>query len=116
IDLSMGMNVISWKAIGMNFEDNTKTSPIRIKSIEIMGLSYTSQCTNCPSGTYSAQAGSTECEMCKANSYSGPKATACTPCPDTHYSNAGSSNCTVRKACTANDYFESKTPCNNNSK
>ncbi|XP_071960106.1 endosome/lysosome-associated apoptosis and autophagy regulator family member 2-like isoform X2 [Antedon mediterranea] len=116
IDLSMGMNVISWKAIGMNFEDSTKTSPIRIKLIEINGLSYTSQCTDCPSGTYSDTSGSTDCLVCSANSFSAAGATSCTACPDTHYSHAGSSNCTVRQACKQDDYFQTKAPCNAQSK
>lgn len=113
VDLKAGLNVLYWKTLGMSFTDakGKKTKPVRIKSIEISGVAYTSECTPCNPGTYSSL-GSKLCTPCAENTYSASGASECTPCDTvTQYSPKGSSNCLDRPPCTEQDYFKLHTPC-----
>ncbi|XP_077995582.1 endosome/lysosome-associated apoptosis and autophagy regulator family member 2-like [Glandiceps talaboti] len=115
ISLTSGLNVIYWKTMGIDFEDEgqkkKKNKPVLLKDIEIMGLAYTSECTKCAPGTYAREEGSRFCEMCEANTYSTVGSSECQNCLDTQYSGPASGNCTDRKPCNAKDYFSLHSPC-----
>ncbi|XP_041460457.1 endosome/lysosome-associated apoptosis and autophagy regulator family member 2-like [Lytechinus variegatus] len=115
LNLDAGLNVITWKSEGLYIGTGIKIPRVYIRSIEVMGLQYTSDCTKCPAGTFAAEKGSSSCNECPANTYSEAGASSCTDCDTaTTYSVPGSRNCTTRKPCTEHDYYKIHTPCNEN--
>ncbi len=50
------------------------------------GVAYTSECFPCRPGTFSKTPGSSSCDLCLRNTYSGKGASSCTPCSKTQYS------------------------------
>ncbi|XP_022081097.1 UPF0577 protein KIAA1324-like homolog isoform X2 [Acanthaster planci] len=118
IPLDAGMNVITWKTVGIGFtnEHNTKSNPVLIKTIKIMGLSFTSECTLAKPGTYVKDPGASGYELCPANTFSASAgASKCTDCDvTTHYSKPGARECIAKKPCTDLDYYKTHTPCDAN--
>ncbi|XP_038068821.1 endosome/lysosome-associated apoptosis and autophagy regulator family member 2-like isoform X2 [Patiria miniata] len=113
--LEPGMNVITWKAVGIGFtyKQNTKPDPVLIKEIKIMGVSFTSECTKAKPGTFVKDSGASDSELCPANTFSATSgAVTCTDCvATTHYSNPGATECIEKKPCTEQDYYKTHTPC-----
>ncbi|XP_030829000.1 UPF0577 protein KIAA1324-like isoform X1 [Strongylocentrotus purpuratus] len=115
LDLDAGLNVITWRSEGLYVGTGIKIPRVYIRSIEVMGLQYTSDCTKCPAGTFTSARGAASCDECPANTYSQSGATNCTPCnTETMYSVPGSTNCTMKKPCNEHDYYKIHTPCNEN--
>ncbi|KAJ8301946.1 hypothetical protein KUTeg_020933 [Tegillarca granosa] len=118
VHLKKGLNVLTWKTIGVYNMDEAKrhNKPIRIRKIEITGVAYTSQCTNCKAGTYSSD-GAAMCTPCQENSYSDKGSSQCKPCDaKTEYSSAGSSKCLKRPPCEKRDYYVIEGHCDENGK
>lgn len=115
MQLKAGLNILYWKTIGMSLGDNgRKPKPVRIKSIEITGVAYTSECSPCEPGTYSSE-GSKLCTPCAENTYSGKGASSCIPCNnDTQYAPKGSAACLNQPPCTEQDFYEIRSPCDEN--
>ncbi|CAL4108298.1 unnamed protein product [Meganyctiphanes norvegica] len=112
VALTTGLNVLHWKTIGI--ENHGSSRPVMIKSIEISGVAYTSECTECPAGTYSAD-GAKICTECKEGTYSPRGSVQCKPCdPKLEYAPKGSPNCIQRPSCTTQDYYEIDSACDKN--
>ncbi|XP_033648088.1 UPF0577 protein KIAA1324-like homolog isoform X2 [Asterias rubens] len=120
LDLEAGMNVITWKTMGIGLTTlhNAKPNPVLIKEIKVMGLSFTSECTKTKPGTFVGSKGSYSYEKCPANTFSGESgASECAECnKNTQYSSPGASECTDRKPCTEFDFYQTNTPCDENNK
>lgn len=120
INLKAGRNVIIWQATAITYGGSGESStrePVHIKSIEIQGVSYTSECTPCDPGFYNDEEGQGSCKMCSVNTFSGPGATECSKCNEvTEYAGRGARNCTLRKPCTQQDYYEIRTACDSDHK
>ncbi|XP_064604934.1 endosome/lysosome-associated apoptosis and autophagy regulator family member 2-like isoform X3 [Liolophura sinensis] len=113
VPLKTGVNVLYWKRVNFG---GINHGPIFVRNIEIEGVAYTSQCSTCKEGTYSSE-GATTCTPCDANTYSQRGAISCTPCNSaTEYSRKGAARCEARPACTASDYYEYHTPCDDTQK
>lgn len=116
VELKSGMNVLEWRSIGALSEMmHTTASPILIRKIEISGVAYTSECTKCANGTYSS-GGSSFCQVCPANHYSGHGEQQCTACLDSEYADPGSAKCQPKPACTEYDYYRYQKPCSEEGK
>ncbi|XP_023228240.1 UPF0577 protein KIAA1324-like, partial [Centruroides sculpturatus] len=115
MQLKAGLNILYWKTIGMSLGDNgRKPKPVRIKSIEITGVAYTSECSPCEPGTYSSE-GSKLCTPCAENTYSGKGASSCIACNNaTQYAPKGSAYCLNQPPCTEQDFYEIRSPCDEN--
>ncbi|KAK3589467.1 hypothetical protein CHS0354_030589 [Potamilus streckersoni] len=118
MDLKSGLNILSWKAISVETDnDNPQAQPvIVIKKIEISGVAFTSECSKCKNGSYSSS-GSHSCTPCPINTYSGHGASQCTPCdPATEFSDLGASVCQKKPPCTEKDYYMVQSPCDEKEK
>ena len=84
-----------------------------IDTFEVTGVSHSAfTCTKCSKG--SSTAGSSECQVCPSNTYFDTESQTCKNCREDKYSLKGSvgpESCLNRKPCTASDYFQSYTPC-----
>lgn len=91
---------------------------IKIRSFEISGVSYASECTPCEPGTYSDNYGSSECVSCPENSFSSTiGSVSCKQCLKADYfSFRGSRKCLARPECSNRDYFETISECDKNSR
>lgn len=114
VNLQAGLNVLYWKTVGMDAGEGKTNRPVKIKSIEISGVAYTSECTPCEPGTFSDQEGAVECKPCPINTFSIGDSSKCTPCRAEEYALPGSSECGTRPPCTSDDYFETRSPCDRN--
>ncbi|XP_063598992.1 endosome/lysosome-associated apoptosis and autophagy regulator family member 2-like isoform X2 [Penaeus indicus] len=109
VKLKPGLNVLHWKTIGI--EAGGSSRPVMIKSIQISGVAHSSECTECPAGTYS-EPGASECKECEENTYAPRGSSKCLPCdPVTEYAPKGSAECLPRPPCTSRDYYEIDSPC-----
>lgn len=93
INMNAGQTNLQWKAVVPSFANSyDKAAAIIIRSIEVKGLPYTTDCSKCPDGTYS----SVEAQMCTAcepNTYSKSGAHMCSPCnSQTEYSGLSAYN------------------------
>ncbi|KAH7948001.1 hypothetical protein HPB52_017604 [Rhipicephalus sanguineus] len=111
VNLQAGLNVLYWKTVGMDAGEGKTNRPVKIKSIEISGVAYTSECTPCAPGTYSDTEGAVECKPCPLNTYSIGDASECKACGPEEFALPGSSQCGKRPACTPDDYYEIRSPC-----
>ena len=86
---------------------------VRIKSIEIYGTAFASDCTPCDEGYYTNVTGSSFCLPCPADSFSSEKGSVtCSSCDSiTSYSPVGSTACIKRPICDMNDLYMVKTSC-----
>ncbi|XP_048874326.1 endosome/lysosome-associated apoptosis and autophagy regulator family member 2-like [Brienomyrus brachyistius] len=116
VNLKSGTNILYWRTTGILL--GTKVlKPVLLKNIQIEGVAYTSECFQCKPGTFSRTPGSSSCEVCPRNTYSGKGASSCTLCDDEkEYSPEGSADCKRKLPCTEKDYFQIHTPCDRDGK
>lgn len=111
VQLNSGVNRLYWRAFSTVGKTPLRKN-IMIQKIEITGVAYTSECTQCPPGTYSGK-GMMYCLECAANTFSGKGSNRCVECNhNEEYSDPGASKCKSRPPCTADDFFVTNTPCN----
>uniref|UniRef100_H3AUB7 Endosome-lysosome associated apoptosis and autophagy regulator family member 2 n=1 Tax=Latimeria chalumnae TaxID=7897 RepID=H3AUB7_LATCH len=116
VPLNSGTNILYWRTTGILL-DSKVVKPVMVRNIEIEGVAYTSECFPCKPGTFSAEPGSLSCKICPRNTYSEKGDTSCKDCNvNTHFSEEGSSKCQARLPCTAKDYFQIHTPCDDEGK
>ncbi|RWS29448.1 UPF0577 protein KIAA1324-like protein, partial [Leptotrombidium deliense] len=132
-----GLYVFTWKSVLMSRISNPKysmqkffakreavTNPlrtesalIRIKSIELDGVAYASECTRCEPGTYASEKEQSYCKICPKDTYSDVSgAVECKKCEPSQYSKPGSKSCSKRPFCTENDFYESYGECDEHSR
>uniref|UniRef100_A0A673NCA6 UPF0577 protein KIAA1324-like homolog n=2 Tax=Sinocyclocheilus rhinocerous TaxID=307959 RepID=A0A673NCA6_9TELE len=83
VNLKSGTNILYWRTTGMLL-GGKPVKPVLLKNIQIEGVAYTSECFPCRPGTFSKTPGSSSCDLCPRNTYSGKGASSCTPCSKTH--------------------------------
>ncbi|XP_077354841.1 endosome/lysosome-associated apoptosis and autophagy regulator family member 2-like [Festucalex cinctus] len=115
INLWAGTNILYWRTTGI-LVGVKMVKPVLLKDIKIEGVAYTSECFPCRPGWFSASAGSSSCQPCPGNTFSGKIAASCTACPENHYSLEGWAECKVRPPCADKDYFQIHTPCDSEGK
>lgn len=54
---------------------------IRLIRLDISGLAFAPECTECPEGTFSSLYGAQHCEPCGENEFSQKGSTKCQQCP-----------------------------------
>uniref|UniRef100_A0A672IIG7 Si:ch211-233h19.2 n=1 Tax=Salarias fasciatus TaxID=181472 RepID=A0A672IIG7_SALFA len=72
-------------------------------------VAYTSECFPCKPGSFSRVPGSSMCELCPRDTFSGHGASSCTP-------SEGSGTCKDRPPCSKKDYFQIHTACDHEGK
>lgn len=114
IDLQSGPNEITLQFRKFN-DKNHYNSGIKLAFFEVKGVFPSAHfCLPCTKG-FSSE-GANICQTCGENTYldsQGPKH-RCMPCPDTHYSEAGSigaESCRLRRKCSPVDYASRLSPC-----
>uniref|UniRef100_A0A8C2HV17 Si:dkey-153k10.9 n=1 Tax=Cyprinus carpio TaxID=7962 RepID=A0A8C2HV17_CYPCA len=115
VNLKSGTNILYWRTTGMLL-GGKPVKPVLLKNIQIEGVAYTSECFPCRPGTFSKTPGSSSCDLCPRNTYSGKGASSCTPCSKTQYSQEGWSQCKERPPCSEKDYFQTHTACDSDGK
>ncbi|XP_077193984.1 endosome/lysosome-associated apoptosis and autophagy regulator family member 2 isoform X2 [Paroedura picta] len=116
VTLKSGTNILYWRTTGI-FMGSQAVKTVLVKNITIEGVTYTSECFPCKSGTFSNVTGSSACQVCPENTYSELGAKNCTKCQEeTHYADEGSSHCKERPPCTNKDFFQIHTPCDQDGK
>ncbi|XP_067282996.1 UPF0577 protein KIAA1324-like homolog isoform X1 [Pseudorasbora parva] len=115
VNLKSGTNILYWRTTGMLL-GGKPVKPVLLKNIQIEGVAYTSECFPCRPGTFSKTPGSSACDLCPRNTYSGKGASSCTHCSDTQYSQEGWSQCKKRPPCSEKDYFQIHTACDGEGK
>uniref|UniRef100_A0AAX7SVL4 MRH domain-containing protein n=1 Tax=Astatotilapia calliptera TaxID=8154 RepID=A0AAX7SVL4_ASTCA len=104
VNVSQRLVVLRWGKKVVN--------PALLKNIHIEGVAYTSECFPCKPGSFSRVPGSSSCEPCPRDTYSGHGASSCTPCnTSTQYAAEGSGSCKDRPPCSMKDYFQIHTAC-----
>lgn len=112
VPLVSGRNILTWKTTGLLLGSKNRVRPAMIRSVEITGISYTTSCYNCSPGYFSDGKGSDWCRPCPANMYSDGGNSQCRQCDSkVFYSFPASSACIRKPPCTANDIFETLSPC-----
>ncbi|XP_035257144.1 endosome/lysosome-associated apoptosis and autophagy regulator family member 2-like [Anguilla anguilla] len=116
VDLKSGTNILYWRTTGILL--GTKVvKPVLLKNVQIEGVAYTSECFPCKPGTFSKTPGSSSCDLCPRNTFSGKGASSCTHCDkDKQYAPEGSAECKEKPACSKKDYFQIHTPCDSEGK
>ncbi|KAG7267849.1 hypothetical protein CRUP_023865 [Coryphaenoides rupestris] len=84
VNLKSGTNILYWRTTGI-LVGRKMVKPVLLRSIQIEGVAYTSECFPCRPGWFSAAGGSSSCTPCPRNTSSGKGASDCTPCPPHHY-------------------------------
>ncbi|XP_057180857.1 UPF0577 protein KIAA1324-like homolog isoform X1 [Triplophysa rosa] len=116
VNLKSGTNILYWRTTGMLL-GGKPVKPVLLKNIQIeAGVAYTSECFPCRPGTYSKTPGSSSCDLCPRNTYSGKGASSCTPCSETQYSQEGWSECKEKPPCSEKDYSQIHTACDGDGK
>ncbi|XP_034032516.1 UPF0577 protein KIAA1324-like [Thalassophryne amazonica] len=116
VKLKSGTNILYWRTGGVLMGSKV-VKPVLLKNILIQGVAYTSECFPCKPGTFSRAPGSSTCQQCPRDTYSGHGASSCTPCnKSTHYASEGSAVCKNRPPCSMKDYFQLHTPCDHEGK
>uniref|UniRef100_H2ZGD3 MRH domain-containing protein n=1 Tax=Ciona savignyi TaxID=51511 RepID=H2ZGD3_CIOSA len=114
-DLEPGSYILYWKTTGIMVGNKKTLNPVKISSIEITGVSYSTECHKCRSGYFAQNTGSRWCDLCPVNTFSDRGAITCNPCDtETQYSPLASSECFNRPACEQKDYFATHSPCDLN--
>ncbi|KAM9376871.1 endosome/lysosome-associated apoptosis and autophagy regulator family member 2 isoform 2-T2 [Pholidichthys leucotaenia] len=116
VNLQSGTNILYWRTGGV-LMGNHAVKPVLLKNVHIEGVAYTSECSPCNPGSFSRAPGSSMCEPCPRDTYSGHGASSCTPCnKTTHYAAEGSSECKPKPPCSKRDYFRFHTACDDEGK
>lgn len=103
--LKPGLNFLTWKIIPLGSYTDALQHSIFIQSIEITGLAFVSECTDCPAGTYSDRSKSRECKLCPKNTYSNNLGSrSCKGCEPDSYSYEGPIKCIKKQPCKDEDY------------
>ncbi|XP_015795141.1 UPF0577 protein KIAA1324-like homolog [Tetranychus urticae] len=107
-DHSMKESIIDEKSVLSN-----ELGVVRIRSIEVYGVSYTSECSPCEPGTYNDEPNSGHCKFCPKDTYTEEYGSSqCKSCDNqSSFAFVGSSKCLPRPSCTSNDYFETVSSC-----
>ncbi|KAM9255352.1 LOW QUALITY PROTEIN: endosome/lysosome-associated apoptosis and autophagy regulator 1 [Cariama cristata] len=101
VELSHGNNVLYWRTTAFVWSKVPK--PVLVRNIGITGrVAFTE--FPCKPGTFAPAAGSSACQLCPADTFSGKGATACQPCEPTTYAEPGSASCKPRPPYDK-DYF-----------
>uniref|UniRef100_A0A8C1MWG8 KIAA1324 like n=1 Tax=Cyprinus carpio TaxID=7962 RepID=A0A8C1MWG8_CYPCA len=110
VNLNSGTNVLYWRTTRVTLGSKA-VKPVVLKNIRIEGVAYTSECFPCKPGTFSRAPGSSSCEPCPRDTYSGRGASSCTPCNSkTHFASEGSATCKSRPPCSEKDYIQTYKP------
>ncbi|KAL1257061.1 hypothetical protein QQF64_012606 [Cirrhinus molitorella] len=116
VNLNSGTNILYWRTTRVTL-DSKAVKPVLLKNIRIEGVAYTSECFPCKPGTFSRTPGSSSCELCPRDTYSGRGASSCTPCnTKTHYASEGSAMCKSRPPCSEKDYVQTYSTCDKDGK
>uniref|UniRef100_A0A8C1MVU7 KIAA1324 like n=1 Tax=Cyprinus carpio TaxID=7962 RepID=A0A8C1MVU7_CYPCA len=102
VNLNSGTNVLYWRTTRVTLGSKA-VKPVVLKNIRIEGVAYTSECFPCKPGTFSRAPGSSSCEPCPRDTYSGRGASSCTP-------SEGSATCKSRPPCSEKDYIQTYKP------
>ncbi|RMB99524.1 hypothetical protein DUI87_24261 [Hirundo rustica rustica] len=113
VELSRGNNVLYWRTTAFSVWSKVP-KPVLVRNIGITGVAFTSECFPCKPGTFAPAAGSTTCQPCPTDTFSGKGATACQPCDPDTYAEPGSGSCKLRPPCTDKDFFYTHTACDAN--
>ncbi|XP_046841225.1 endosome/lysosome-associated apoptosis and autophagy regulator family member 2-like [Xenia sp. Carnegie-2017] len=117
LKLKRGKNLVVWQVERWSNEGNSFSKMAFIREIEVKGTASTSECVNCPPGTFADKVGSGKCEQCEANFFSEAGAKECEPCNEkTEYAPRGSAKCLERPACEKKDYMEISSECDEENK
>uniref|UniRef100_A0A8C9UB51 Uncharacterized protein n=1 Tax=Serinus canaria TaxID=9135 RepID=A0A8C9UB51_SERCA len=84
VELSRGNNVLYWRTTAFSVWSKVP-KPVLVRNIGITGVAFTSECFPCKPGTFAPASGSTACQLCPADTFSGKGATACQPCDSDTY-------------------------------
>lgn len=116
VNLKSGTNILYWRTGGVVM--GTKVvKPVLLKNVQIEGVAYTSECFPCKAGTHSRAPGSSSCEACPRDTFSGHGASSCSPCDTiTQYAVEGSAECKNKPPCSKKDYFQIHTACDHEGK
>uniref|UniRef100_A0A673NAP7 UPF0577 protein KIAA1324-like homolog n=1 Tax=Sinocyclocheilus rhinocerous TaxID=307959 RepID=A0A673NAP7_9TELE len=93
VNLKSGTNILYWRTTGMLL-GGKPVKPVLLKNIQIEGVAYTSECFPCRPGTFSKTPGSSSCDLCPRNTYSGKGASSCTPYHDPYDCKCSMIRCT----------------------
>lgn len=116
MSLKSGTNILYWRTGGVTMGKKV-VNPALLKNVQIEGVAYTSECFPCKPGSFSRVPGSSSCESCPRDTYSGHGASSCTPCStSTQYAAEGSATCKDRPPCSKKDYFQIHTACDHEGK
>uniref|UniRef100_A0A8C2JTC4 KIAA1324 like n=1 Tax=Cyprinus carpio TaxID=7962 RepID=A0A8C2JTC4_CYPCA len=116
VNLNSGTNVLYWRTTRVTLGSKA-VKPVVLKNIRIEGVAYTSECFPCKPGTFSRAPGSSSCEPCPRDTYSGRGASSCTPCNSkTHFASEGSATCKSRPPCSEKDYIQTYSTCDKDGK
>uniref|UniRef100_A0A3B4FHY3 UPF0577 protein KIAA1324-like n=1 Tax=Pundamilia nyererei TaxID=303518 RepID=A0A3B4FHY3_9CICH len=112
VNLKSGTNILYWRTGGVAMGKKV-VNPALLKNIHIEGVAYTSECFPCKPGSFSRVPGSSSCEPCPRDTYSGHGASSCTPCNTISplFLAEGSGSCKDRPPCSMKDYFQIHTAC-----
>uniref|UniRef100_A0A7N6AWC0 MRH domain-containing protein n=1 Tax=Anabas testudineus TaxID=64144 RepID=A0A7N6AWC0_ANATE len=108
VNLKSGTNILYWRTGGVLMGAKV-VKPVLLKNVQIEGVAYTSECFPCKPGTFSQVPGSSTCQPCPRDTYSGHGASSCTP-------SEGSAACKDRPPCSKKDYFQIHTACDHEGK
>ncbi|XP_029952251.1 UPF0577 protein KIAA1324-like [Salarias fasciatus] len=116
VNLKSGTNILYWRTGGVLMGSKI-VKPVLLKNVQIEGVAYTSECFPCKPGSFSRVPGSSMCELCPRDTFSGHGASSCTPCNSTtQYAAEGSGTCKDRPPCSKKDYFQIHTACDHEGK
>uniref|UniRef100_A0A9J8ANJ0 Endosome-lysosome associated apoptosis and autophagy regulator family member 2 n=1 Tax=Cyprinus carpio carpio TaxID=630221 RepID=A0A9J8ANJ0_CYPCA len=116
VNLNSGTNILYWRTTRVTLGSKA-VKPVVLKNIRIEGVAYTSECFPCKPGTFSRAPGSSSCEPCPRDTYSGRGASSCTPCNSkTHFASEGSATCKSRPPCSEKDYIQTYSTCDKDGK
>uniref|UniRef100_A0A671NB52 UPF0577 protein KIAA1324-like n=1 Tax=Sinocyclocheilus anshuiensis TaxID=1608454 RepID=A0A671NB52_9TELE len=108
VNLNSGTNILYWRTTRVTLGSKA-VKPVVLKNIRIEGVAYTSECFPCNPGTFSRAPGSSSCEPCPRDTYSGRGASSCTP-------SEGSAACKSRPPCSEKDYIQTYSTCDEDGK
>lgn len=115
VSLKSGTNILYWRTTGI-LVGGKMIKPVLLRTIQIEGVAYTSECFPCRPGWFSPAPGSSSCQPCPSDTFSVKGASSCAACPEHHYSHEGWFECRLRPPCSEADYFQIHTACDSEGK